>query len=214
MPRWQLSVCMATRQVHDRLNRIASQCIWSVLRARGWTQGNLAKESGVERTEISRQLAGERPINAQHLVQYLHVLNHQERRQLLIAWLRDNMGPEMAQDFLNEVGDDLSNAVKVWTPPLDKEDNRMLAWWAHEMARDAELEELFKLLSAKAGYRPTRTAARRVKRRRRGGSAAVVLLLFVSILAPAPCAHARQVRAPAFALGRRECFLLPAAQAA
>lgn len=153
--------------LQDRLNRLASQCIWSALRARGWTQSNLAKESGVERTEISKQLAGGRRINGHHLSQFLKVFNHQDGLKLLIAWLRDNMGQEIAQGFLNEAGDDLSDEVKAWTPPLGDEDKQMLAWWAREIGRDGELEELLRLLSARAGYRPGRPAAGPVKRRRR-----------------------------------------------
>ena len=142
-----------------RLNRLASQCIWSALRARDWTQGRLAKESGVERSEISKQLAGARLINAQHLARYLKVLDHQDGLKLLIAWLHDNL-QECAPDFLNAAGDDLSDEVKAWTPAPDDEDQRMLAWWSREIVRDGELEELFKLLSAKAGYRPKGKANR------------------------------------------------------
>lgn len=98
----------------------------------------------------------------------MEVFNHRERAALLIAWLRDYMGPEMAEQFLNAAGDDLSAEVKQCAPALGEEDKEMLSWWADEMKRDGELEELFKLLSAKAGYRPKRTTAGPVKRKRRG----------------------------------------------
>jgi hypothetical protein len=42
----------------------------------------------------------------------------------------------------------------------------------------------------------------------------LALQIFVSMLPPPEFAHARQARAPALALGRGECFLLPAAEAA
>jgi hypothetical protein len=121
----------------------------------------------VARTELSRQLAGDRAINAQHLFQYLKVLKHEDGLKLLIGWLRDNMDPEIAQDFLNAAGDDLSDSAKTWTPAPDEEDGRRLAWWAREIGRDRELDELFKILSARAGYRPRRTITGPVKRRRR-----------------------------------------------
>ena len=165
---FSVTVRPGPNEIALRLNRIASQCIWSALRARGWTQGNLAKESGVDRTEISKQLAGKQPIGHQHLFQYLKVLNYQDGLQLLIAWLRDNFGREFAQEFLNAAGDDLSDEVKAWTPPLDDEDKQMLAWLAREIARDGDMEELLKLICAKAGYRPKRTTAGLVKRKRRG----------------------------------------------
>lgn len=147
-----------------------------------------------------------------HLKRYAVLFNHVEQRELLVAWLRDNLHPEMLRHVLNATGDDLSRAVKEWVPPTEDEDKRMLAWWAREMARDGELQELFKLLSARAGYRGE-------KRRPRGrGTGAARLLCFAFAcalaLAPAPATHTRQGRAATLALGRRQCFLLAAAQAA
>ena len=94
------------------------------------------------------------------------MLDHRDGLKLLIAWLHDNL-QERAPDFLNAAGDDLSDEVKAWTPAPDDEDQRMLAWWAREIVRDGELEELFKLLSAKAGYRPKGKATG--PKRKRGG---------------------------------------------
>ena len=132
----------------------------------------------------------------------------------MVAWLRDNLPPDQIEHLLNPTDDKLNLNVA-----LDDDGKRMLGWWAREMARDSELRELFKLLSARAGYHPTRrTATGPVKRtRRRGGGAVVALLLFVLMLrglAPAPFPHARQLRAPALTLRGRQSFLLPAAEPA
>jgi hypothetical protein len=141
--------------------------MFSALEARQWSELRLAKDAGVARSVISAHLSGTRKIQPPHLMKYLRVLNHQERPQMLAAWLRDVLEPDQVADVLNASGDDLNLDVKKWTPPLPDATTGMLAWWAREMARDGELAELFKLLSAKAGYHPARTVAGPVKRRRR-----------------------------------------------
>jgi transcriptional regulator with XRE-family HTH domain len=195
-------------------NRNAARFIFSALEVRGWTESKLAKAASVARSVVSAQLAGTRKIQPAHLVKYAQVFNHRERMALLIAWLRDHMGSELVEEFLNPAGDGISRHVKRWIPALGPGDKEMLTWWAHEMARDSELQELFKLLSAKAGYRPRRTVTGLVKRRRRGGGAIAALLLLALVLGPTPRSHARQLRAPALALRGRQSFLLPAAEAA
>jgi hypothetical protein len=157
--------CSNTSTLH---NRIAARFIFSALEVRDWTELRLARESGIARSVVSAHLSGVRKIQPDHLSKYMAVLNHQERKALLIAWLRDYMSPELVEACLNKARDDLSAAVKAWTPPLSEESGRMLDWWALETERDPELKELFKLLSAKAGYRPKRTTAGPLKRKRRG----------------------------------------------
>lgn len=95
------------------------------------------------------------------------VLDHQEQPKLLAAWLRDNFPDDVTAHLLNDVRDNLSPEVKDYAPPLDDDHRKMLAWLAREMARDGELADLFTLLSARAGYRPRRTATGPAKRRPR-----------------------------------------------
>lgn len=177
-----------------------------------------AAETGTKRSVLAAQLSGTRRIRLRHVMQYLPVLDHRERQGLLAAWLRDYMNLEMVRELLNPTGDDLSPGVKEWLPALDEDDKQMLAWLAREMARDADVKELFKLLGARVGYHPERPAAGPVKRRRRGGSGALVAFLIFMLLLrgllPASFAHARQGRAAAVALGVGQCFLLAAAEAA
>jgi hypothetical protein len=146
-------------------NRIASRYIFSVLDARGWSEAKLAKESGVARSVISMHLSGARKVAPKHLVQYLSALAQHERPGLLAAWLRDNFPPTLSHDML-EIDGNLGLDVKQWVPHLDADNKRMLKWWGREIARDGELLELFRLLTARAGYRPRRTAAGPAKRRR------------------------------------------------
>jgi transcriptional regulator with XRE-family HTH domain len=162
-------------------NRIASRFIFSVLDARGWSEAKLAKQSGVARSVISMHLSGARKIAPKHLVQYLGALNQAERPGLMAAWVRDHLGNEMATGLLNVTGDHLGLDVRKWTPTLDPENTRMLAWWATEIERDGELRELFQLLSARAGYRSMRKATSPATRRRQPRQK---LAAFVALLMP------------------------------
>jgi hypothetical protein len=148
-------------------NRYTSRFIKDMLDARGWTESKLAKESGVSLAVISDQLwSGKRRIRLHHLKAYMSLANHQERPKLLALWLRENFPADITPHLLNEKGDDLAQAVKEFVPALEHEDKQMLSWLSREMARDGELGELFRLLSARAGYRPKRNGAGPAKKRR------------------------------------------------
>jgi len=127
--------------------------IHSVLVARGWTESQLAKESGIARGVISEHVSGKRPISLKDLIRYMKGLNHQERPGLFSAWVRDNWPVELVQDLLNS-RDRLTRNVTGWVPILDEDNKRMLSWCAREIARDPEFEGFFKLLCVMAGYRP------------------------------------------------------------
>lgn len=146
-------------------NRHTSRFINDVLKVRDWSEAKLASHSGIGRSTISMHLTHKRKILPDQLVKYLLVLDHTEIPKLLVAWLRDNFPPDLATDLINENGDDVAAAVREFVPALDEDQERMLAWLAREMARDRELADLFHLLSARAGYRPKRTAASPAKRR-------------------------------------------------
>jgi hypothetical protein len=176
-------------------NRIASRLIFSVLDARGWSESKLAKESGVARSVLSSHLSGARRIRPNHLVKYMLVLGHQERPRLLAAWLRDNMHQELVHDLLNVAGDDLGLDVREYVPTLDDENKRMLAWWEREMARDSELGELFKLLSARAGYRPRRKPGAATPRRHPRQKLSAFMALLMPLFHAAPIEHQAQMAA-------------------
>jgi hypothetical protein len=147
-------------------NRIVARFIFSALDARGLSESKFAKEAGVARSVLSTHLSGVRKIRPNHLAKYMAVLDHQEQPKLLAGWLRDNFPEEVSVHLLNDTRNNLSRGVREFVPPLDDEHRRMLAWLAREMARDGELAHLFTLLSARAGYRPKRTAADPAKRQR------------------------------------------------
>jgi hypothetical protein len=148
-------------------NRIVARFIFSALDARGLSESKFAKQAGVARSVLSTHLSGARKIRPNHLAKYMTVLDHEEQPKLLAGWLRDNFPEDVSVHLLNDARDNLRPEVREYVPPMDDEHRRMLAWLAREMARDAELAELFTLLSARAGYRPRRTAAGPPKRRRK-----------------------------------------------
>lgn len=157
-------------------NRIASRFISSVLDAHGWTESKFAKLSGVTRSVLSTHLwSGKRKIRPNHLAKYLAVMSHQDQPKLLAAWIRDNFPAEVSQHLLNDARDNLRPEVREFVPPLHDENRRLLAWLAREMARDGELAELLKRMSAMAGYRPRRTAAEPKRKRRQRRSCRRVL---------------------------------------
>jgi hypothetical protein len=167
-------------------NRHAARFISSALDARSWSVTKLAAEIGTKRSVLSAQLSGARRIQLSHLMKYMRPLTHKERPRLLAAWLRDYIiDPDLVTDLLEATGDGVALDVREFVPGIDQDTKMLLAWWAREMARDCELHDLFKLLSAKAGYHPKRTAAGPAKRRRRDG---VLRADIRGHIAPAHCA--------------------------
>lgn len=121
---------------------------------RGWNQLELAERCKLNRSVVSMQLSRQRPIRDEHLACYLEGLpTAPERRDLLAAWLRDLLAAEVIADVFKHHGD-LRQAVLDWSPKLDEEQNQMLTWWASQMPKDPELDQLFRSLSTRAGYQP------------------------------------------------------------
>lgn len=142
-------------------NRLVARFVFSVLDARDWSEARLAKELGLPRTQVSMHLSGKRRIQAGHLMKYLGALNHHERPALLEAWIRDNATQELADDLLEMHGNLVANELPL---TIDENNRRMLTWLAIEIERDGELAELFKMISVRVGYRPSRTPKRRRRR--------------------------------------------------
>jgi len=193
-------------------NRNSAKVISSALDARDWNETKLAQQAGVTRTTISHHLRGARRIRSNHLKQYLALLNHQERCELVVAWLRDNLAPELLQDVLNKAGDDLSPAAKEFVPALKDEDRRALAWLSRQIARDGELSEWLRQRLPWIGYHPRRIAAKR--RCRRGGAVLIACLAFTFMLTPAPGPHSCQLRRSALNFRGRESLSYSVTEAA
>jgi len=80
-------------------NRHVSALLYNWLRDRRRSQSYLAERAGMHRSVVSEQLEGRRPINANHLGGYMRALPGM-RRQLVYAWLKDRLGPELAREAM------------------------------------------------------------------------------------------------------------------
>lgn len=126
----------------------------TVLRTRGWTQNDLADRAGVHRSVVSMHLSRQRPIRDDHLCSYLTALDRHERPQLLGAWLRDTLHPHVLEDVCDAWTGRIAEKVATWSPGLDEEQRQMLDWWAAQLARDRELDQVFRAITRRAGWRP------------------------------------------------------------
>lgn len=74
---------------------------------------------------------------------------------MLAAWLRDTLPVSIIDDLLDVGSSRIQESVAEWRPGLglDQEQQSMLAWWARQLARDPELDAIFRALTRKAGYR-------------------------------------------------------------
>jgi transcriptional regulator with XRE-family HTH domain len=140
--------------VHQKMPK---RVILRILDYRQWTERKLAAKAKLSPTVVSRHLSGRRKIQPEHLIKYLDCLDHEEASHLLVAWLRDRVGA-LRVDELVRAGGELQVDMTGWR--VDPEQEKILRWWARETARDGELGELFKQLSARFGYKPRKRKRR------------------------------------------------------
>jgi hypothetical protein len=138
------------RKVH---NKLSARVLYQILQGRDWNQGDLSSRTGIVRSMISEQLSGQRPIRDDHLVPYLSAFDRTERQVFLAAWLRDTLSSDVINDVLDVEGNRVQKQVAEWCPLLDPEQTKMLNWWSVELARDPELDAIFRAITRKAGYR-------------------------------------------------------------
>ena len=126
-------------------NRLSSQELSRVLNSRGWGERKLAELSGIVPSVVSAHLSGKQVIRSHHLAAYLRVLDRQERARFLAAWLRDNLNQELVTDLLDGINTDSM-------PTLEKNQRRMLNWWATAIAGNFKLAKILRHLTTKAGF--------------------------------------------------------------
>ena len=126
-------------------NRLSSQELSRILNLRGWGERKLAELSGIFPSDVSAHLSGMRVIRSHHLAAYLRVLDRQERARFLAAWLRDNLDQELVTDLLDGINTDSM-------PTLEKNQRRMLNWWATAIAGNFKLAKILSHLTTKAGF--------------------------------------------------------------
>lgn len=130
----------------------ASKVLSTVLPLHSWQQGDLARASGLDRATVSLHINGARAIRDDHLAAYCTALDRTEQAQLVAAWLRDTLPPTTQDVVLSDSGDRIREDVAQWQPGLDDEQRQMLAWWSQKLATDRELDEIFRILTRRAGW--------------------------------------------------------------
>lgn len=130
----------------------AAKVLSNALVLHHWQQADLARACGLDRTQVNLHINGARVIRDDHLAAYCTALDRTEQAQLVAAWLRDTL-PATAQDaVLSDSGDRIREDVAQWQPGLDDEQRQMLHWWAQKLAVDRELDEVFRVLTRRAGW--------------------------------------------------------------
>ena len=119
-----------------------------------WSQADLAKASGMDRTQVNLHINGTRAIRADHLALYCNALDRTEQAQLVAAWLRDTLPAAAQEAVLSHDTNRLNEEVKLWKPCLDPEQQSMLQWWTERLAIDRELDEVFRIVTRRAGWTP------------------------------------------------------------
>jgi len=121
----------------------------------GWEQNDLARLTGINRTQISFHLNGSRPVRDDHLALYITALDKAERILLVSAWLQDTLPPDAVQDVLDSASKSVREEVRAWRPGLTSEQADMIDWWAAKLAEDDELARIFEAITRKTGWTTT-----------------------------------------------------------
>jgi transcriptional regulator with XRE-family HTH domain len=126
----------------------------TALQMHGWEQNDLARLTGINRTQISFHLNGSRPVRDDHLALYITALDKAEQSRLVSAWLQDTLPAEAVQNVLEGASNSVREEVRAWRPGLTSEQADMIDWWAAKLAEDDELARIFEAITRKAGWQP------------------------------------------------------------
>lgn len=132
----------------------AAKVLANALEVHTWQQADLAKASGIAAPTLSAQLNGTRAIRDDHLALYCTALDRTEQSQLVAAWLRDTLPTDAQEAVLSHDTNRLNEEVKLWKPGLDPDQQSMIQWWTERLALDRELDEVFRIVTRRAGWTP------------------------------------------------------------
>lgn len=187
-------------------NQLTARVLAKIIDTHDWHQGDLAAKSGITRSLVSAHLAGQRAIRDQHIGGYLRAADHLERQMLLAAWMRDTLPTDLLHELfpkpLNPEGSEeytFKPEIINWSPKLDEEQREMLNWWADKLLRDPDLDEIFRMITRKAGYDvPSEITALRAadSPTRKYGSKKQKTLVLEETLSPKQLAAQQQPRSP------------------
>lgn len=126
----------------------------AALQMHGWEQNDLARLTGINRTQISFHLNGSRPIRDDHLALYTTALDKAERILLVSAWLQDTLPPDAVQDVLESASNSVREEVRAWRPGLTSEQADMIDFWVAKLVDDDELARIFVTITRRSGWQP------------------------------------------------------------
>jgi transcriptional regulator with XRE-family HTH domain len=131
----------------------AAKVLANAMFLHNWDQSDLAKQSGLSRPTVSLHLNCTRPVRDDHLTAYCTALDRAEQTMLVAAWLRDTLPAEAQENVLTSKATVLREEVRNWRPSLDAEQRQMIQWWEQKLASDPELDQIFRAITKKAGWR-------------------------------------------------------------
>lgn len=126
----------------------------TALQMHGWEQNDLARLTGINRTQISFHLNGSRPVRDDHLALYITALDKAEQSRLVSAWLQDTLPAEAIANVLDITTNSVREEVRAWRPGLSPEQMDMLDFWAAKFTEDDELARIFRSITIKGGWQP------------------------------------------------------------
>ena len=126
----------------------------AALQMHGWEQNDLARLTGINRTQISFHLNGSRPVRDDHLALYITALDKAEQSRLVSAWLQDTLPPAAAQNVLESASNLVREEVRAWRPGLTSEQADMIDFWVEKLVEDDELARIFGAITRRGGWQP------------------------------------------------------------
>ena len=112
-------------------------------------QGQLARDTEMSETAVSRHLSGRRAVTASALRAYLRAIPQPHRRRVLRAWLRDQIDPEI-DDIIDGPG--APNIHEPATPYLPATSRSAIEWLAREVDDDPELDRAVQAFCRRMGW--------------------------------------------------------------
>lgn len=132
----------------------AAKVLSNALAMHSWTQSDLAKATTIDVATVSHHINNRRAIRDDHLALYCNALDRTEQAQLVAAWLRDTLPTDAQEAVLSHDTNRLNEEVKLWKPCLDPDQQSMIQWWTERLALDRELDEVFRIVTRRAGWTP------------------------------------------------------------
>lgn len=115
------------------------------------SQTEIHRKTGLPQTTISAHIHNRRPVTGWHLMAYLAVATAEERPQLVAAWLRTYLPPDLASEILGS-GSRIAESGALYAPALPDPAKRAIDYLAAEAAADPELADALVTFARHMGW--------------------------------------------------------------